>query len=89
VGCGQHLPGRVRLPAEAARLLWPAELGTARDGDLFVSAWPDRQVAARSRWLNETEHGHAGACYGPVPTEMGWVTAVDLRPAIAWLLAQR
>ena len=89
MSCGKTLPGRLdRLPAQAARLLWP-DLAGAQEIDLWVQAWDNEASAAEARRLNETEHGHAGACYGPVLTEAGWVTCIDLRPYIAKLRAQR
>jgi hypothetical protein len=81
VSCGKDLPGRLgRLAPEGIHYLWPA-LRDVPDKWLWGSLWATYDSALKSNDLNAANHGHQGATYGPLQTDLGWATAIDLRPA--------
>lgn len=84
MSCGQNLPGRLgRADPALARALWPVGLAGARDSDIYAWLWDNEESARQSVHLNAVNHGHGPAAYGPHLTEAGWVTAVDIRAALA------
>lgn len=85
--CGSHLRDR-RQPADPAAAMALFGLGR-RPQDVYASLWADKADAEESVRLNRGEHGHGDAVYGPALTERGWVTLVDLLPAIARAIRDR
>lgn len=59
------------------------EVRDADNDKIWGSAWDNEASAKESCRLNATEHGHLGATLGPLHTEIGWITGVDLRGAIS------
>jgi hypothetical protein len=80
------IPGRLgRLSPAAIRYLW-AEDGWAtplEDKYLYGTLWATREAAQQSLDLNVANHGHTPeSVHGPLQTDIGWATALDLRAAM-------
>jgi hypothetical protein len=86
VSCGTGLTAH-RHPADkrAAMALFSVD---ADPYDVIAWLWDDETCAAASARLNRDAHGHGDAVHGPAATEAGWVTLVDLRPALARVRAE-
>lgn len=83
MSCGHHLRRREVDPRAA--LAAAAMTGEIPLNCIFASLFDDQDAAAECARLNRENHGHD--VIGPLHTDAGWLTIIDLRRAIARLRA--